>query len=98
MRLRIALGLLTASALPATAQDIEAGRQLAFQWCSSCHATGDRPAGNDAAPSFRSIAQRPDVTRLSLTVFLGTPHHRMPDYSLTRQEIADVSAYILSMK
>ena len=47
---------------------------------------------------FRDQTMTPDTTRLSLTVFLSTPHHRMPDYSLTRQEIANVSAYILSLK
>jgi hypothetical protein len=35
---------------------------------------------------------------MSLHAFLSTPHHRMPDYSLSRQEIADISAYILSLK
>lgn len=34
---------------------------------------------------------------MSLEILLTNPHYRMPDY-LTRQEIADVSAYILSLK
>jgi hypothetical protein len=28
----------------------------------------------------------------------GTPHARVPDYNLTRDEIHDVSAHILSLK
>jgi hypothetical protein len=34
----------------------------------------------------------------SLTVFLRTPHDRMPDLSLTREETDDLIAYILSLK
>jgi hypothetical protein len=53
---------------------------------------------NDVSPSFWSIARMPSTTAMSLQAFLSTPHHRMPDYSLSRQEIADISAYILSLK
>jgi len=83
--------------MPAVAQDVEAGRQIAERWCQACHAIGSAPIRNDTVPSFQEIARGPGVTSLSLHVFLSTPHHRMPDYSLTRQEIADVSAYILSL-
>jgi len=86
----------------AAAQDLEAGRQLARRWCSACHETGAAPvrnaARNDASPSFVAIARMTSTTNLSLRVFLGTPHGRMPDFNLTRQEIADVSTYILSLK
>lgn len=84
-------------ALPAAAQDLEAGRRIAQTWCRACHETDTAAARNDASPSFKSIAQMPSTTEMSLRVFLSTPHHRMPDYGLSRQEIADVSAYILSL-
>lgn len=83
---------------PALAQDAVNGHRIAQDWCSTCHAIGDEPARNDAVPSFRAIARMPGMTSLSLTAFLSTPHYRMPDYSLTRREIADLSAYILSLK
>jgi len=35
---------------------------------------------------------------MGLEVFLQTPHGRMPDLHLSRDEIDDVSAYILSLK
>ncbi len=35
---------------------------------------------------------------MSLRVFLQSPHARMPDLHLSRDEIADVSAYILSLR
>ena len=95
--------LITATFVSASAaQDVEAGRQLAKRWCSGCHETGTAPIRNgvrsDASPSFVAIARMSSTTNLSLRVFLGTPHGRMPDFNLSRQEIADVSAYILSLK
>ena len=38
------------------------------------------------------------TTRLSLRVFLQTPHDRMPNLQLNRDEIDNVSAYILSLR
>jgi hypothetical protein len=34
----------------------------------------------------------------SLEIFLSTSHPRMANYALTRDEIRDVSAYILSLR
>lgn len=82
----------------ASAQDAAAGQRLARRWCSACHEIGRAPVHNDVSPSFAAIARMPSTTAMSLNAFLSTPHHRMPDYSLTRQEIKDVSAYILSLK
>lgn len=92
--------LLTAAAFapPADAQDAAAGQRLARRWCSACHEIGNTPVQNDVSPSFTAIARVSSTTRMSLNAFLSTPHHRMPDYSLTRQEIIDVSTYILSLK
>ena len=53
---------------------------------------------NDAVPSFVSVARMDSTTTTSLEVFLSTPHGRMPDYSLSRHDIANVSAYILSLR
>ena len=90
--------ILLARALPAAAQDVENGHQIAKRWCSACHEVGTAPVKNDVSPAFWSIARMPGMTEMSLHAFLSTPHHRMPDYSLTRQEIADISAYIMSLK
>lgn len=83
---------------PAAAQDLENGHQIARRWCSGCHEIGNAPVHNDVSPPFTTIARMPSTTELSLHAFLSTPHKRMPDYSLTRQEIADISAYIVSLK
>jgi hypothetical protein len=49
-------------------------------------------------PPFAVIANRKAMTQTALEAFLHVPHGRMPDFSLTRQEIRDVSAYIVSLK
>jgi len=83
--------------LPAVAQDIKMGYIVAQHSCSSCHDIEKGRFRSDARPSFAAIASRPSTTMMSLEILLTNPHYRMPDY-LTRQEIADVSAYIMSLK
>lgn len=83
---------------PATAQDVDSGREIAQRWCSGCHMVAPGVGRDGAPPSFATIAQTSGMTEAALAVFLSTPHGRMPDYSLTRREIRDVSAYILSLK
>jgi len=80
--------------------DAVAGRQLAENWCSSCHIVGpgQRRGTSTGAPTFTSIASHKEITRMALLVFLQTPHDRMPDLHLSRHEIDDVSAYILSLR
>jgi mono/diheme cytochrome c family protein len=82
------------------AQDIPGGMQIAKTWCSGCHQIDrqERKDGNDAVPSFPSVAQMNSTTAMSLSAFLSTPHGRMPDYALSRIEIENVSAYILSLR
>lgn len=84
----------------AQAQDVSAGQRIAQTWCSGCHRINDQDqkTGNDAVPSFPSIAQMDSTTAMSLAAFLSTPHGRMPDYALSRTEIQNVSAYILSLR
>ena len=88
------------TAVSARAQDIDAGRAIATHWCSSCHLVGpaQAQAPNDAIPSFRSIANMRSTTSISLTVFLQSSHEPMPNFMLSRRQIADVSAYILSLR
>ena len=80
--------------------DPAAGLRLAATWCANCHRVAPDGPGpsTDAAPTFRAIAQMPSATAMSLRVFLQTPHPNMPDYRLTREELDDVVAYLLSLK
>ncbi len=84
----------------ALAQRVDSGEQIAKTWCAGCHVIGrgEQKYTNDAVPSFVSIAQMKTTTATGLEVFLSTPHTKMPDYTLTREEIRDVSAYIMSLK
>ncbi len=92
-------GLMVASA--ASAQNPADGERIAKTWCAGCHRVDTdlpRVGATDAVPSFASVAAMSSTTETSLEVFLSTPHARMPDYSLTREEIRDVAVYILSLK
>lgn len=84
----------------ARAQDVDEGKRIATTWCINCHVVDPKgqTTGSDAVPTFRSVARRSSTTEMSLTAFLTTPHSRMPDFRLGRSEIADVTAYILSLR
>ena len=97
---RVTLSALVGIALltpPAVAQDVQMGYIVAQRSCASCHEIEKSRFRSDLRPSFATIEERPGTTMMSLEILLTNPHYRMPDY-LTRQEIADVSAYIVSLK
>jgi mono/diheme cytochrome c family protein len=93
-----------ATALSAQAQngDIAAGRSFAGAACSACHvvdAEQQRPPRRIfIGPSFRYIANRPGITATALRVFLTTSHPKTPNPILTSEQMADVIAYILSLR
>ncbi len=89
------------AALPGTAlaQDAAAGRAVAQTWCANCHTVEARPVTSaDQAPGFMVIANRPGLTADGLRAFLSTPHGRMPDLSLSRTDIDNAIAYLLSLR
>jgi mono/diheme cytochrome c family protein len=85
------LALLAAG--PALAADAGKGETIAVRWCAACHvvAPGQKQAKADAPPFAAIAAKR---TYEDLRVFLANPYPRMPDMSLTRDEIADLVAFI----
>lgn len=96
-------GMLALAPCGVAAQDIGdavAGHQLAATWCASCHAIDPAPQTGDdnGAPAFSAVAAMPSTTPMALAAFLRTPHSRMPDLQLSRNEVADLSAYILSLR
>jgi mono/diheme cytochrome c family protein len=106
MRAILVAGLVSL-ALPAAAQtgagvpvgDAVNGAMIAERWCTGCHAVGPAAGrATDGAPTLQSVADRPETTVTALRVFLRTPHARMPDLSLTREETDDLIAYILGLR
>lgn len=107
--LLVIAGFLMLAGISAAAQgrpprgEAQAGERLALRVCSACHIVAARqemPLVAHNAPSFFAIADRPGTTRQSLAAFLAHPHAlaRMPFPQLTPRQIADVSAYILSLR
>ncbi len=93
--------LANGKAIGQTVGDPAAGRAFALEECASCHRVapdqGSSPKAA-AAPDFQAIAHAPGATEMSLRAFLSTPHPRMPNLILSRQEQDDVIAYILSLR
>lgn len=85
----------------ASAADAKAGQALAEKWCASCHVVGRGGQGtaSDAAPTFAAVANRPGTSEEGLRAFLAEPHRSaMKGIVLPRLEIADLAAYIMSLR
>jgi mono/diheme cytochrome c family protein len=94
---------LAATAFSAKAQDgdIAAGHAFAREACKACHeveAKEPSPRMIEIGPAFRDVANTPGMTAMALRVFLTSSHPKMPNLILTSEEIADVAAYILSLR
>jgi len=94
---------LLAAALAATASqagDIAVGFKRAKEVCAKCHvvAKGVGGGGTDGAPPFATIPNQLKRSGAQIKTFLSRPHGRMPDFVMTRQEIDDLTAYILSLR
>jgi cytochrome c2 len=85
-------------AQPVLAADARNGERLARRWCEPCHvvATDQREVTGEAPP-FASVAKRPGFDAARIAMFLLDPHPKMPDMSLTRNEAADLAAYIATL-
>jgi mono/diheme cytochrome c family protein len=78
--------------------DVAAGRQLAETWCSSCHLVSpEQTETTTEAPPFAAIAEQSGDDFSWLRTFLLDTHPPMPQFSLSRQEIQNLVAYIASL-
>lgn len=99
-----ALAVLVLGAEPLQAQvhpDAKTGRRIAEKLCVGCHIVGAEAAGATVpadVPSFARIASQPGRTAQSIAGAIVVPHPPMPTIQLTREEIGDVAAYILTLK
>jgi hypothetical protein len=56
-----------------------------------------RSDGSDNVPAFASIARMSGFSAERIAQFLMDPHPKMPDMQLSREEAADLGAYIASL-
>lgn len=105
MRRSFVIACLSLIALPAIAQqslpgDPSAGRVIAQRSCAQCHVIGDKEsqAVVNGVPTFVGLARDKSMTTARLQGFMQAPHPPMPDLALTRREINDATAYILSLR
>jgi mono/diheme cytochrome c family protein len=100
--LALSVVLITTGGADATedAAKVAAGKVLAKAWCAHCHIVSEdqRLAPAAGVPTFLAVANDPATTETALRVFLATPHIRMPDFMLTREETDKIIAYILSLR
>jgi len=106
----IAIAADTANAVnakkPGDRGDADAGRDLAVEACTGCHIVSvDQPFAPliKGSPDFREIANRPNVTAASLRrTIAGLPlvprKGRMANPHLTDGQLADVAAYIMTLR
>lgn len=92
--LAVALAMLPTFQLQA-AENVAQGRVIAETWCRPCHTTSAAQTSDLAKPFGEIAASR---TPQSITAFLVEPHGQMPNIQLARQQIADVVAYIETLK
>jgi mono/diheme cytochrome c family protein len=81
------------------AADADNGSRLAHRWCEACHVVTptQHRAATDQAPPFATVARQPGFSASRIALFLLDPHPKMPDMSLTRNEAADLAAYIATL-
>ncbi len=83
----------------ALAADADHGAVLAKRWCATCHLVeSDQKQASADVPPFATIAHKSDFTPEKVAFFLLDPHPKMPDFPLSRNEAADLAAYIGSLR
>ena len=89
------LAILACRSTVAIGANPDNGSTLAQRWCTGCHVvSADQAKGTDIAPSFASIAARPDFNVKKITSFLLEPHPKMPNMALSPEEAKDIGAFI----
>jgi mono/diheme cytochrome c family protein len=88
---------------PALAQeqgDPKRGLSYAEKACTECHAVraDDDLSPLVDAPTFRSVANTQGMTQTALSVWFQSPHPSMPNLIIPPEELANVIAYIMSLK
>lgn len=97
----VAIGLcLAPGAAGAQEGDPAAGRRYAVATCQGCHAVdrADTRSADARAPAFTAIAAVKGMTGVALNVALQSSHRTMPNLVIAQEDLANVVAYILSLR
>ena len=75
------------------------GKVLAESLCTNCHlvSSGQEHVNADV-PSFHEIGNMEGQTAGDIAAHIILPKHPMPQIPLTKAELADLAAYILSLR
>jgi mono/diheme cytochrome c family protein len=95
------LGTGLASAGPVTSKpDPVHGKALAERVCSNCHlvSAAQQEQANVDIPSFHEIANKQGQTEGTIMAHIVLPKHPMPTIPLTKSELADLAAYIMTLR
>lgn len=84
----------------AEAANPDNGQLLAERWCAGCHtiSPNHKPATTTEAPPFSAVAHKPDFNASAVALFLLYPHPKMPDMGLSRDDAADLAAFIATQR
>lgn len=104
--MRFLAATLALTAISATAAgagemgDARAGLTFALRHCAECHDVTSRTLDTpkSKAPNFYVTANRKGMSRMALLVWLQSSHPTMPNFILRKHDMADVVAYIVSLK
>ena len=89
----------TFAATSTLAANPDQGETLVKRWCAGCHLVAtDQKGATTEAPTFASVAKRSDFDAAKIAFFLLDPHPKMPNMQLSRDEAANIAAYIATMK
>lgn len=95
------VGAAQAQSTQAQTAQAQRGRAIAAANCAACHAI-DRTGASAlaAAPPFRDLHRRYPVSQLSEALAEGivTGHSAMPEFQMTRGQIADFIAYLRTLE
>lgn len=75
----------------------EAGKQLVLNSCTACHAPMGATHATDGVPPLSFLAKDNKADPRWVRGWLMDPHPPMPGIMLSRQQVADVLAYLSTL-